>query len=98
MATHPGKPVRRVNPAKETNAAAQISSGVRDILNTLQKRKKWKTTTPTIIPAHQIRNPRIIDPSSPVNKITISKTERRNPGLKVDEAILLLNVRALASR
>lgn len=43
-----------VEPAKTINTVAQISSGGLDILNTLQNRKKCRTTTAMIMLIHHI--------------------------------------------
>ena len=44
VTAQPGKPVVSVITDKHENIAAQSNSGGRDILKTLQKRKKWPTT------------------------------------------------------
>jgi len=77
---HPGMLVNNLAAVNTMNVAPQINSRHRDILKTLQNRKKCPTTNPMMNPAHQMRDPTTNVPITPKSRIVVSNREIRNPG------------------
>ena len=82
--THPGTPVNKVPPVNAINVAAQINSGRRRILKTLQKNKKKKcpTAKPTVSTYHPTRIPATLKMSqiAPPQESSASIPKSGTPG------------------
>lgn len=69
-----------VNADKNRNTAAQINSDGRDILKTLQKRKKWPTTKTTITLMILSFSAKTAETAAPIIRMMISVKDSLKPG------------------
>jgi len=92
VSIQPGKPMVIVIIDELTKIAAHISSEGRDILKTLQKRKKWPTTNATMKLTVTSTVAKYIATTPPMNKIITSNSDSLKPGLNSIVYVLRANV------
>ncbi len=80
VAAQPGNPVKIVTPERAIKIPAQINSNRREILNTLQNKKKWPTANTIAKLAGQNVLPSAIEPIIPTTSTMASRNDQRKPG------------------